>query len=104
MEEACFFVTGAAETTRANIEIKCICDHFSVIFFAGKPENKYVFQSVDKEVRKTPVTRTWRAWYNEEFKNNTSKLIQISVGVVGIAAIVTVAAPVELVVELLQRL
>jgi hypothetical protein len=108
IERARFFVTETAETTRKNIEIECICDHFSVIFFAGNQENKYVVkfdaEKADEKADVKTVKCTWRAWCNEVFKDNTSKLIQISVGVVEIAAIVTVGASVDQVVELLRRL
>ena len=62
MQMARMIATEAQQWCRANFEMTCYGEHFSLVFFAGARENKFVIQVVGGEIRVNVVGESWRMW------------------------------------------
>ena len=62
MQMARLVATEAEECCRKNFEMTCYGEHFSLVFYAGARENKFVIQTVAGEIHVNVVGESWRIW------------------------------------------
>ena len=63
MQMARLIVTKGKEWCRKNFEMWCYAQHFSIGFWAGARQNKFVVQVVEGKVHVSVTNESWRMWF-----------------------------------------
>lgn len=63
MQMVRLIVTEAKEWCRKDFEIMCYAEHFSVRFWSGSHQNKFVVQVVAGKIHVSVTDESWRMWF-----------------------------------------
>ena len=93
MQMARMIATEAQEWCRTNFEMTCYGEHFSLVFYSGARQNKFVIQTVGGEIHVNVVGESWRMWlqnkvqqYWDWFKGFAVYIADKAVGILNAAA------------------
>ena len=68
MQMSRFITTEAQEWCRRNIEITCYGEHFSLVFWSGARQNKFVVQTIAGQVHVSVTGESWRMWLQRKIQ------------------------------------
>lgn len=68
MQMARMITTEAQEWCRTNFEMTCYGEHFSLVFYSGARQNKFVIQMVREEIHVHVVGESWRMWLQKKIQ------------------------------------
>lgn len=86
MQMTRFVVTEAQECCRKNCEIWCYGEHFSIGFWAGARQNKFVVQVVVGKVHVSVTDESWRMWFQRIVQTSWNVFKDVAVHVIDKAA------------------
>ena len=78
MQMARLIVTKTSESCLRNFELTCYGEHFSIIFWSGSRQNKFVIQIIQGEIHVDVTGESWRRWFQknvEEIWNSFKNIV-----------------------------